>query len=87
MADPSPSKSWLLIDEREDSINDGFFVVDSWSDPDPAENTRTCGLYSLNISDSTAKMACAVRASILPTRRTSRPLSTQRKAVHASLWL
>ena len=28
MTDPSPSKTWLLIDEREDSINDGFFVVD-----------------------------------------------------------
>ena len=28
MTDPSPSKNWLLIDEREDSINDGFFVVD-----------------------------------------------------------
>ncbi len=28
MVAPSPSKSWVLIDEREDSINDGFFVVD-----------------------------------------------------------
>ena len=28
MIDPAPAKTWLLIDEREDSINDGFFVVD-----------------------------------------------------------
>ena len=28
MTEPGPSKNWLLIDEREDSINDGFFVVD-----------------------------------------------------------
>jgi prepilin-type N-terminal cleavage/methylation domain-containing protein len=28
MTSPSPSGTWLLIDEREDSINDGFFVVD-----------------------------------------------------------
>ena len=28
MTDPGPSGKWLLIDEREDSINDGFFVVD-----------------------------------------------------------
>jgi prepilin-type N-terminal cleavage/methylation domain-containing protein len=28
MVDPAPSRTWLLIDEREDSINDGFFVVD-----------------------------------------------------------
>jgi prepilin-type processing-associated H-X9-DG protein len=24
-----PSKAWVFIDEREDSINDGFFVVDA----------------------------------------------------------
>jgi prepilin-type N-terminal cleavage/methylation domain-containing protein len=28
MVDPGPARTWLLIDEREDSINDGFFVVD-----------------------------------------------------------
>jgi prepilin-type processing-associated H-X9-DG protein len=26
--DPAPSETWLLITEREDSINDGYFVVD-----------------------------------------------------------
>jgi len=26
--DPAPVKTWVLIDEREESINDGFFVVD-----------------------------------------------------------
>ncbi len=26
--DPSPSMAWVLVDEREDSINDGYFVVD-----------------------------------------------------------
>ena len=28
MVDPAPSKTWLLIDERQDSINDGYFAVD-----------------------------------------------------------
>ena len=28
MVDPGPSMTWVLIDEREDSINDAFFVVD-----------------------------------------------------------
>jgi prepilin-type N-terminal cleavage/methylation domain-containing protein len=28
MTDPPPAKNWILLDEREDSINDGFFVVD-----------------------------------------------------------
>jgi prepilin-type N-terminal cleavage/methylation domain-containing protein len=28
MTDPGPAGTWVLIDEREDSINDGFFVVD-----------------------------------------------------------
>ena len=27
MSNPAPSKTWLLIDERMESINDGFFVV------------------------------------------------------------
>jgi prepilin-type N-terminal cleavage/methylation domain-containing protein len=26
-SNPGPSKTWVLIDEREESINDGFFVV------------------------------------------------------------
>ena len=28
LTDPGPSQAWVFIDEREDSINDGFFVVD-----------------------------------------------------------
>jgi prepilin-type N-terminal cleavage/methylation domain-containing protein/prepilin-type processing-associated H-X9-DG protein len=28
ITDPNPSMAWVLIDEREDSINDGYFVVD-----------------------------------------------------------
>jgi len=28
LANPGPSEVWVLIDEREDSINDGFFLVD-----------------------------------------------------------
>jgi prepilin-type N-terminal cleavage/methylation domain-containing protein len=32
---PSPAKTWVTIDEREDSINDGWFAVDMTSyDPD-----------------------------------------------------
>jgi prepilin-type N-terminal cleavage/methylation domain-containing protein/prepilin-type processing-associated H-X9-DG protein len=27
MTDPGPSQTWVLIDEREDSINDGFWVL------------------------------------------------------------
>jgi prepilin-type N-terminal cleavage/methylation domain-containing protein/prepilin-type processing-associated H-X9-DG protein len=26
--DPGPSQTWVLTDEREDSINDGYFIVD-----------------------------------------------------------
>jgi prepilin-type N-terminal cleavage/methylation domain-containing protein len=28
MVTPSPAKSWVVLDEREDSINDGWFAVD-----------------------------------------------------------
>ena len=32
--DPGPSRTFVLLDEREDSINDGFFVVDMTGYPD-----------------------------------------------------
>ncbi|MBI3192238.1 MAG: hypothetical protein HYZ36_06185, partial [Pedosphaera parvula] len=35
MVDPGPSMTWILLDEREDSINDGFFVVWMPGYPDP----------------------------------------------------
>ena len=28
MGSPGPAMTWVLLDEREDSINDGYFVVD-----------------------------------------------------------
>jgi len=34
MTAPGPAGNWLLIDEREESINDGFFVVDMAGYPD-----------------------------------------------------
>jgi prepilin-type N-terminal cleavage/methylation domain-containing protein/prepilin-type processing-associated H-X9-DG protein len=34
MASPGPSKTWVLLDEREDSINDAFYVVDMTGYPD-----------------------------------------------------
>ncbi len=37
-SDPSPARAFVFIDEREDSINDGWFAVDmsSYSPPNPA---------------------------------------------------
>lgn len=38
VADPGPSMTWLFLDEREDSINDGEMVVGMWGYPDqPAQ--------------------------------------------------
>lgn len=34
LLDPGPSNLWVLIDEREDSINDSCFVVDMLGYPD-----------------------------------------------------
>jgi prepilin-type N-terminal cleavage/methylation domain-containing protein/prepilin-type processing-associated H-X9-DG protein len=34
--DPGPSMTFVLLDEREDSINDAFYVVDMAGYPDPA---------------------------------------------------
>ena len=40
MTEPSPSKTWLLLDEREDSINDGYTVVDMAGYPDAPAQIR-----------------------------------------------
>jgi prepilin-type N-terminal cleavage/methylation domain-containing protein/prepilin-type processing-associated H-X9-DG protein len=34
MQNPGPSMTWVFVDEREDSINDGYFVVDMAGYPD-----------------------------------------------------
>ncbi|MBI4659618.1 MAG: type II secretion system protein [Verrucomicrobia bacterium] len=36
MTDPGPSQTWVLMDEREDSINDGFWVTQMSGYPNPA---------------------------------------------------
>ncbi|MCL4180921.1 MAG: type II secretion system GspH family protein [Verrucomicrobia bacterium] len=36
--DPGPSNSFILLDEREDSINDSFWVVQMAGYPDPAQH-------------------------------------------------
>jgi len=43
MTDPGPSRTWVLIDEREDRINNGYFFVDmtGFSPREPARLTMT----------------------------------------------
>ena len=36
MVAPGPSETWVLLDEREDSINDGFYIVMMPGYPNPA---------------------------------------------------
>ncbi|MGV3774571.1 MAG: type II secretion system protein [Verrucomicrobiales bacterium] len=42
MNDPGPSRTWVLVDERSESINDGFFVVNMAGYP------NNPGSYSMN---------------------------------------
>ncbi|MBM3822535.1 MAG: type II secretion system protein [Verrucomicrobia bacterium] len=37
MNEPGPSKTWVLLDEREDSINDGFWVTQMSGFPNAAQ--------------------------------------------------
>jgi prepilin-type N-terminal cleavage/methylation domain-containing protein/prepilin-type processing-associated H-X9-DG protein len=37
MNDPGPSRTWVLLDEREDSINDGFWVTEMGGYPNAAQ--------------------------------------------------
>jgi prepilin-type processing-associated H-X9-DG protein len=36
---PGPSKTWVLVDDHSDIINDCFFVVNMIGYPDPAQTT------------------------------------------------
>lgn len=38
MSNPGPAQTWLLMDEREDSIDDGYFAVDMTGYPDLPRN-------------------------------------------------
>ena len=40
MIDPSPSTSWVLVDEREDSIDEGYFAVDMTGAPDQPQRIK-----------------------------------------------
>ena len=40
MIDPSPSNSWVLVDEREDSIDEGYFAVDMTGAPDQPQRIK-----------------------------------------------
>jgi prepilin-type N-terminal cleavage/methylation domain-containing protein len=40
MTDPGPSSTWVFLDEREDSINDGYFIVDMGGYPDTPNKTK-----------------------------------------------
>ncbi|EEF62351.1 type II secretion system protein [Pedosphaera parvula] len=42
MTDPGPSMTWILMDEREDTIDDGYFAVDMTGYP----NQRTLILWA-----------------------------------------
>ncbi len=40
MTNPSPSQTWVLVDEREDSIDEGYFAVDMTGFPDAPERIK-----------------------------------------------
>jgi prepilin-type processing-associated H-X9-DG protein len=40
MADPGPARTFVLLDEREDSINDGYFAVDMTGFPNQQSAMR-----------------------------------------------
>lgn len=40
MKDPGPSHTWVLLDEREDSINDAFWVVDMTGYPNNGRSLK-----------------------------------------------
>jgi hypothetical protein len=45
MTDPGPSRTGVFLDEREDSINDGYFVIDMGGYPDQPAQWRSAWLH------------------------------------------
>ena len=45
MANPSPSGIWVVLDEREDSINDGWFAVSMVGSPPTRDGAPNPGAY------------------------------------------
>jgi len=45
MVNPGPSKTWVFLDEREDSINDGMFVTAMEGAPTTPNGAPTPGAY------------------------------------------
>jgi hypothetical protein len=51
MINPSPSMTWVLMDEREDGINDGLFVVNMYGVDPPASGELVIGDYPASYHD------------------------------------
>ncbi|KAB2654467.1 MAG: DUF1559 domain-containing protein [Verrucomicrobia bacterium] len=47
MVQPGPSGIWVVLDEREDSINDGWFAVSMAGTPTPAGAAANPGQYQI----------------------------------------
>jgi prepilin-type N-terminal cleavage/methylation domain-containing protein/prepilin-type processing-associated H-X9-DG protein len=47
LIDPSPSRTWVFVDEHPDSINNGYFTVfaddDAWDDLPASYHNNACG--------------------------------------------
>jgi prepilin-type processing-associated H-X9-DG protein len=80
--DPGPSQTIVLLDEREDSINDGYFVIDMAGYPDkpnswkivdyPASYHNKAGGFSF--ADGHSEIKRFVDARTFPTVRSGREL-------------
>lgn len=57
MVDPGPAQTWVLLDEREDSINDGFFVV--WMPGYPNPSSTVMVDYPASYHNNAAGLAFA----------------------------
>jgi prepilin-type N-terminal cleavage/methylation domain-containing protein/prepilin-type processing-associated H-X9-DG protein len=96
MIDPGPSGTWVFLDEREDSINDGYFVVDMagysdqpnrWKIVDyPASYHNSAGGFSFADGHSEIKKWHDPRITP-PVSKTDRPLDVASPNNQDVLWL
>ena len=61
--DPGPSSSFMLLDEREDSINDAFWVVDMTGYPDPAPTRSSIIRPAITTVPADSRSRMAIRRS------------------------
>jgi len=98
MTDPGAARTWVLMDEREDGINDGLFCVNMWGSEPPDPSALMMGDYpasyhngagALNFADGHAEIHRWLDPRTMPVLKPGQTLHTYEPSPNNQdlLWL